>query len=41
MQGRVIEPVEYRIVIRLLYLKGFTPQEALKKMKVVYGEDIH
>ena len=39
MQGRVIEPVEYRIVMRLLYLKGFTTKKALDEMKAVYGED--
>ena len=39
MQDRVIETVEYRAVIMLLYLKGSTPNEALDEMKVVYGED--
>ena len=40
MQGRRIEPVEYRVVSRLLYLRGFTPNEALDEMRVVYGEDV-
>ena len=39
MQGRVVESVEYRAVVRLLYLKGSTPKEGLDEMKVVYGED--
>ena len=35
-----MEPVsEYRAVMRLLYLKGSAPKEALVEMKVVYGED--
>ena len=39
MQGRVIEPVEYRAVMSLLYLKGSTSKGALDEMKMVYGED--
>ena len=34
-----MESVEYRSVIRLLFLKGFTLKEALDEMKVVYGEN--
>ena len=40
MQGRRIESVEYRAVMRLLYLKDSTPKEVLDEMKAVYGEDI-
>ena len=40
MQGRGIESVEYRTVMRLLYLKGSTPKGVLDEMKVVYGEDV-
>ena len=39
MQGRGIEPVEFRAVMRLLYLKGSKPKEALDKMNVIYWED--
>ena len=34
-----MEKVEYRAVIRFLYLKGRTPTEAFDEMKEVYGED--
>ena len=34
-----MEQVEYRAVIRFLYLKGRTPREAFDEMKEVYGED--
>ena len=34
-----MEQVEYRAVIRFLYLKGRTPTEAFDEMKEVYGED--
>ena len=34
------QPVEYKAVIRLLYLNGSTPKEALDEMKVVYREDV-
>ena len=34
-----MEPVEYRAVMRLLYLKGSTPKKALDEMKAVYWED--
>ena len=40
MQGRGIESVEYRTVMRLLYLKDSTPKEVLDEMKAVYGEDV-
>ena len=40
MQGRGIESVEYRPVMRLLYLKDSTPKEVLDDMKAVYGEDV-
>ena len=36
----MIEPVEYRAVIRFLYLKGCTPKEAFDDMEAVYGEDV-
>ena len=35
MQGRVIEPVEYRAVMSLLYLKSSTSKGALDEMKMV------
>ena len=34
-----MKPVEYRAVLRLLYLKGIAQREALDEMKAVYGED--
>ena len=34
-----MEPVEYRAVIRFLYLKGRTPKETFDEMKATYGED--
>ena len=35
-----MEPVEYRAVMRLQYLKGSTPKKVLDEMKAVYGEDL-
>ena len=40
MQGKGVEPVEYRVVMRLLCLRGFTQNEALDEMKRVYGENV-
>ena len=34
-----MEAVEYRAVMRLLYLKGSALKEALDEMKADYGED--
>ena len=39
MQGRGIESVEYRAVMKLLYLISSTRNEVLDETKVVYGED--
>ena len=35
-----MEPVEYRAVMRLLYLKGSSPNEALYEIKAVYRETV-
>ena len=35
-----MEKVEYRAVIRFLYLKGRTPTEAFDEMKEVCGDDV-
>ena len=34
-----MEPVEYRAVIRFLYLKGRKPKGTFDEMKKIYGED--
>ncbi|XP_014782283.1 protein GVQW3-like [Octopus bimaculoides] len=34
-----MEGVEYRSVIRFLYLKGHTPKETFDEMEEVYGDD--
>ena len=34
-----MEQVDYRAVIRFLYLKGHTPADAFDEMKEVYGDD--
>ncbi|XP_047501888.1 uncharacterized protein LOC125047626 isoform X2 [Penaeus chinensis] len=34
-----MEKVEYRAVIRFLYLNGRTPQQTFNEMKATYGED--
>ena len=39
MLGRGIESAENRAVMRLLYLKSYTPNEVLDEIKVVYWVD--
>ena len=36
----IMETVEYRAVIRFLFLKGRTPTETFNEMKETYGEDV-
>ena len=38
-EGVKMEAVEYRAVIRFLFLKGRTPKETFGEMKETYGED--